>query len=467
MAAPYTSQTIASYNDSPPSDDGSQTEANRVTWAKHKTKLGDPIKTLAEAINSQLSTAFGKVVGGGGITASAISYQVLAGDQGKLVKMTGASTTLTTPDATVVTSPFVFGYLNNSTGTQTLDGSGSQTVNGETSLTIQPGTGMMLWTDGSNWFGIGFSTGTTFGPPGGRLTLATATPVMATDVTGAATIYYAFHTHGFVSLWNGTSWVTSSFTELSQALNDTTKSPAAAANSSNYDMFVWNDSGTLRCTRGPAWTSDTGRGTGAGTTELERVNGVWLNKIAITNGPGANRGLYVGTIRTDGSAQCNFKAKPAAAAGGGNCLLHVWNHYNRLPLTSISRDSTDSWAYTTATLRSANNSTSNRISFLRGLDDDEVDAAYHAVSSSSTTSTRHSGVGLDATNAIASGSIAGTGGTQTAPSTHTALYRGFPGLGHHFVQALEASVAAGTTTWIGDNADAALFQSGLVLTTRM
>ena len=30
MAAPYTSQSISGYNDNPPPDDGSQTEANRV-----------------------------------------------------------------------------------------------------------------------------------------------------------------------------------------------------------------------------------------------------------------------------------------------------------------------------------------------------------------------------------------------------------------------------------------------------
>ena len=59
MAIQYTSQVISGYNSSPPSDDGAQTESNKITWAKHKTKLSDPIKTLAEAINTQLLTAFG------------------------------------------------------------------------------------------------------------------------------------------------------------------------------------------------------------------------------------------------------------------------------------------------------------------------------------------------------------------------------------------------------------------------
>lgn len=50
----YTTQAIASYNASPPSDDGAQTESNRGTWDGVKTKLSDPVKTLAEAINTQL-----------------------------------------------------------------------------------------------------------------------------------------------------------------------------------------------------------------------------------------------------------------------------------------------------------------------------------------------------------------------------------------------------------------------------
>ena len=59
---PYTSQAISGYNASPPPDDGSQVAANKVEWAKHKTKLADPIKTLSEAVNSQCVAAFGSLV---------------------------------------------------------------------------------------------------------------------------------------------------------------------------------------------------------------------------------------------------------------------------------------------------------------------------------------------------------------------------------------------------------------------
>lgn len=58
MANPYTGQSISGYNQSPPEDDGSQTSTNEITWAKHKTKLADPIKTLSEAIDTAVSSAF-------------------------------------------------------------------------------------------------------------------------------------------------------------------------------------------------------------------------------------------------------------------------------------------------------------------------------------------------------------------------------------------------------------------------
>jgi hypothetical protein len=59
---PYTSVVIAGYNASPPSDDGAQTSANQLEWDKHKTKLGDPLRTLAEGVNTNVLAAFGTLV---------------------------------------------------------------------------------------------------------------------------------------------------------------------------------------------------------------------------------------------------------------------------------------------------------------------------------------------------------------------------------------------------------------------
>ena len=58
----YTSQAISGYNSSPPADDGTQVASNQVEWQKHLDKIGDPVKTLAEAINTELVTTFAEVV---------------------------------------------------------------------------------------------------------------------------------------------------------------------------------------------------------------------------------------------------------------------------------------------------------------------------------------------------------------------------------------------------------------------
>ena len=59
---PYSSVSISGYNSSSPPDDGSQTDANKITWAKHKDKLADPIKNRQDTIDTRLVTAFGKTI---------------------------------------------------------------------------------------------------------------------------------------------------------------------------------------------------------------------------------------------------------------------------------------------------------------------------------------------------------------------------------------------------------------------
>jgi hypothetical protein len=155
MGAPYTSVAISNYNANPPADDGSEVPSNRIDWAKHKEKLGDPLKTAVEAINTNISAGFAKVIGGGGVTNTAISYGISASDQGKLVRATASGITLTTPAAATVTSPFVVALLNNSSGTITVDGNASETIDGNASITLGAGQGCFLFTDGTNWFTAG------------------------------------------------------------------------------------------------------------------------------------------------------------------------------------------------------------------------------------------------------------------------------------------------------------------------
>ena len=107
--------------------------------------------------------------------------------------------------------------------------------------------------------------------PGGRLTLATATPVMVSDQANITSIFYALYKHDLVPLYDGTNWDVFRYTELSIAMGSNW-----GANS-NFDCYIYNDGGTLRLVTGAAWTSDTARN-----ESLTRLNGRWTNNASMT-----------------------------------------------------------------------------------------------------------------------------------------------------------------------------------------
>lgn len=292
-------------------------------------------------------------------------------------------------------------------------------------------------------------------PSNFRLSLTTVLPVTTADVTAATTVYLTPYNGKSILLYNGIGWVPLATGELSQLTTDATKSPAAVANTSVYDFFAWVDAGTPRCTRGPAWTSDTARGAGAGTTELQSIDGRWVNKVAIVNGPAANKGLYVGSVRSNGSAQINDSL----------ALRHLWNNFNRRARPMRVLTAVGSWTYTTAAYRQANGSTANQLDFVVGLSEDEIIASAYGTGSNDTAAVNlQTGIGLDATNALAAGAIAhGQNNPVTSiPGALSAHYRGFPGIGRHFLAWLEYSAAGvGTTTWAG-NAGGAIQQNGII-----
>ncbi len=157
MANPFTPPSISGYNSGPPPDDGTSGADNTVTWSKHKTKLADPIKSALEATWTAITSAFGKVIGGAGVTATGVNYTVQSSDQGKLIRATAGSITITTPAAGTVGAPFVFMVINDGGSDITLDGNASETINGETTLTLADQQGVVVSTDGSNWFALGIT----------------------------------------------------------------------------------------------------------------------------------------------------------------------------------------------------------------------------------------------------------------------------------------------------------------------
>lgn len=292
--------------------------------------------------------------------------------------------------------------------------------------------------------------------PQGRLTLTTAVPVTTADVTAGTTIYYTPYQGNKVPIYDGSTLVATAFTELSQAISDATKSPAAVAADKVYDLFVWNDSGTLRCTRGPAWTNDTTRG-----YTLTMTNGVLLNTSTITNGPAALRGTYVGTIRSDSSSQINDSA----------AKRHVWNTYNRVTRSlQNALETANSWSYSTGTIRQANANAANQLDYVCGLAEDAVSAVVSCIWEDSGSAGTAAGlvfIGVDSTTTNSAQQMAApVNAGANIRAVSTATYRGIPGIGRHYLAWLERGNTSATTTWYGDASNAAIYQSGISGTMR-
>ncbi len=198
--------------------------------------------------------------------------------------------------------------------------------------------------------------------PQGRLTLASGSPVMTTTQSAKTTLYYTPFVGDTLPVYDGASMVETTFAELSVLTTDTAKNPAAIGASKVNDWFVWNDGGTLRLSHGPDWTNDTTR---SAASALVVVNGIWLNSVAITNGPGASRGTYVGTTRSNGSSQLEWIVG-GAASGGTAAALHVWNMYNRRTALGQATD-TASHTYTSGTIRQFGASAGMQVSIVQGM----------------------------------------------------------------------------------------------------
>lgn len=285
-------------------------------------------------------------------------------------------------------------------------------------------------------------------PPQGRLTLTSGAPVLTSTVSAVASVLYTPYSGNLIPLWNGSAFVMTTFAEVSQTLADATKSPSAAAAGNVYDLFAWSDGGTFRVTRGPAWSAGTGgsntaRGTGAGSTALSRVNGVFVNANTITNGPAAGFGTYVGTIATDSGGATVSYNPGSAAAGGGAASIGLWNAYNRVLVEGQVQDAAASWTYATASWRNADGSASNRVTFVTGLAEDAWSADYLCATAGSTGGATYIGVALNG----AIGGATGWMGSQANGITLTAKNRA-QALGQNYFQAQEY-VAGGTSTFLG------------------
>jgi len=301
--------------------------------------------------------------------------------------------------------------------------------------TYAPASGILYTWNGYAWAA---QTSSAFGvplTPQGRLTLQSATPVMTTSQTAKTAIFYTPYVGNQIPLYNGTSMVPTTFSELTVATTDTANSPAAIGTSKVNDWFVWDSGGgVLRLVHGPDWTNDTTRSAG---TALIMMQGILVNAVAITNGPAIQRGTYVGTTRSNASSQLDWVI-PSAAAGGGRGFFGVWNTYNRVMTGGECRETTASWNVP-AGIRMKNGSANNSIAFVSGLQEDVATATHHLGLCGNNTSgeTGICGIGVDVSNAFTSvaeqGIAVASNQSSIPPVTYVAT-----SLGHHVWNALES-----------------------------
>lgn len=258
---------------------------------------------------------------------------------------------------------------------------------------------------------------------GFRSTLTSGTPVTTSDVTGATTIYLSPYTGNRISLYDGTNWAVFGSAEISLALG-------TLSSGVNYDVFVYDNAGTLAIDTLVAWTNDTARA-----TALVRQDGVWVKSGATTR-------RYVGTIRmtstttTEDSAQKRF----------------VWNVDNRVMRVGFKRDGTASWNYASTGFQGFNGNDADwKFEIVQGLNEQPVSAHLQCyVAAVGSASWSFVAIGLDSqstadtTNAQAGSVLASTTGGETALTNYEKLI----GLGYHYLNALNAT-GGGTSTFFG------------------
>jgi hypothetical protein len=326
-------------------------------------------------------------------------------------------------------------------------------------------------------------------PCAGRLTLTTAVPVTMSDVTAATTLYFTPYNGRKVGLFDGTRWQDYNLSEIHIHLTEvlscvvangdaTVTTPAngtrglvvgqevtgahvpgattvlsitdsthfeMSANASGdatedltfklpaskvYDVFLWNDAGTLRLEWGPVWTSSTARATDI----------AWQDGIYVKNGATTRR--YLGTICTTATA---------GQTEDSISKRFVWNYYNRKQRSLYYGMAAGTHTWDTATYRQWNADTAARVDFVIGVWDDFTLSAYArgSIYTSDAAKSTYLGMGLDATNAA----VANASTVHTVASTYQTAYFADAAstslLGAHYFSGVELQTTVGTGTYSG------------------
>jgi hypothetical protein len=225
--------------------------------------------------------------------------------------------------------------------------------------------------------------------PQGRLTLTSGQPVMTGNVTNSSTIYYDCSNAGrYFPNFSGSADIPIAIAACEVSDVVPTSSAGVANASDVFDIFGLADGSICHATNGSGggWGSDTSgaiTARGTGYSQLEMTRGYWTNKNAIAhcyNGStdkgsiAADHATYLGSLYTTGAGQTSWQPQLAAASGGSNPCLCLYNAYNQKTATAVNIDNGAGYTYATGTVREQRASANNRVRFVDGLGQSSIDA---------------------------------------------------------------------------------------------
>lgn len=247
-----------------------------------------------------------------------------------------------------------------------------------------------------------------------------------------AALYLTPYQGARVALHDGSRWSLYALSEVALTLGGQTSAK-------NYDVFLYDNSGTLTLELSAAWTNDTTRA-----DALALQDGVYVKSGDTTR-------RWVGTVRT------------TSAATVCDRLLqrYVWSYYNRLPRKLLVQETANSWSTSSTTYQSLNGSTLNRVEVVTGASEGHLlRLDMYCIGFGNTTSNPAVGIGIDSTTAN-SADVWGYGASPTHTHLMQAALEYAPTPGYHFYQQLQRSVGGGSISFEGDNGDT-YEQEGLV-----
>ena len=171
----------------------------------------------------------------------------------------------------------------------------------------------------------------------GRLTTESGVPASAAARTSQSVIYFSPFNGNKIVLHDGTRWVLRAFSEISLTLSGLTSGR-------NYDVFAYDNSGTVALELSAAWTNDSTRA-----DAITTQDGVYVKSGATTR-------RWIGMIRTTSTTTTEFS--PANR--------FVWNLHNQLPFHCAVLDSA-AHSYSSSTVQEWNAGTAARANFITGL----------------------------------------------------------------------------------------------------